>query len=38
MDAAAKRDMWKMLSSVTPGRSVLLTVSLDALKIWTLKI
>ncbi|KAH6692200.1 hypothetical protein F5X68DRAFT_250381 [Plectosphaerella plurivora] len=25
MDAAAKRDMWKMLSSVTPGRSVLLT-------------
>ncbi|EQB49663.1 hypothetical protein CGLO_10989 [Colletotrichum gloeosporioides Cg-14] len=24
MDAVAKRDMWKMLSSITPGRSVLL--------------
>ncbi|WQF86367.1 Putative AAA+ ATPase domain, ABC-2 type transporter, transmembrane domain, ABC transporter [Colletotrichum destructivum] len=25
MDAIAKREMWKMLSSITPGRSVLLT-------------
>ncbi|EEY23039.1 ATP-binding cassette sub-family A member 9 [Verticillium alfalfae VaMs.102] len=28
MDAIAKREMWKMLSSITPGRSVLLTVYL----------
>ncbi|KAL5600634.1 hypothetical protein FOVSG1_008446 [Fusarium oxysporum f. sp. vasinfectum] len=28
MDAFAKRDMWKMLSSITSGRSVLLVVSL----------
>jgi hypothetical protein len=27
MDPVAKRQMWKILSTVAPGRSILLTVS-----------